>query len=303
MMKLNSYYTNIILNSTDFTDKETNIYNTMTYFFARTSEMFKWDNLPETIDQDILELYLQTNGYVGLTEYNGELYVYNGSIGKMPDEYYRPTTFIINNPYQNFNKECVIGEDLVLIKSDSMLQGLQPLISKYSTLLAENDVSIRIGMVNTRKMNLMTAKDAAQKKACDIYENNIEAGKISSVLDENFILDGIRVQPFGQNSQTNSLIQYTEIQQYLMGNLWQELGIKGNFNNKRENISENESKIGNETLLPLIDNMLRCREKACEEINAMFGTNITVEKNSAWKMTEEASEEIPEEKPEEKPED
>ena len=30
------------------------------------------------------------------------------------------------------------------------------------------------------------------------------------------------------------------------------------------------------------DDMLQCRQEALEKVNKMFGTNITVEKNSSW---------------------
>jgi hypothetical protein len=39
-------------------------------------------------------------------------------------------------------------------------------------------------------------------------------------------------------------------------------------------------------LHPLIDDMLARRKEALDEVNAMFGTNITVEFNSAWETNE-----------------
>ncbi|MBQ1298176.1 MAG: hypothetical protein IIY21_29320, partial [Clostridiales bacterium] len=37
-----------------------------------------------------------------------------------------------------------------------------------------------------------------------------------------------------------------------------------------------------DTLIPLIDDMLRCRKEAIEVVNSTFGTSISVDKNSAW---------------------
>ena len=37
-----------------------------------------------------------------------------------------------------------------------------------------------------------------------------------------------------------------------------------------------------DTLIPLIDDMLRCRQEAIEVVNSTFGTSISVEKTSAW---------------------
>ena len=51
---------------------------------------------------------------------------------------------------------------------------------------------------------------------------------------------------------------------------------------KREAIGEGESSLNEDSLLPLCDEMLRCRQQDVEKINKMFGTNISVEFDSAW---------------------
>ena len=56
---------------------------------------------------------------------------------------------------------------------------------------------------------------------------------------------------------------------------------------KRESINTNESQLNQDSLLPLIDNMLNQRQLACKKINKMFGTNISVELNSSWKKVNE----------------
>ena len=69
---------------------------------------------------------------------------------------------------------------------------------------------------------------------------------------------------------------------------------------KREALNENETEINKTALIPLIDNMLKCRKEGIEKVNAMFDTNIRVELSSAW---EDIQEEInPEESPENNPE-
>ena len=72
-----------------------------------------------------------------------------------------------------------------------------------------------------------------------------------------------------------------------------ELGLNANFNMKRERINTAESELNQDALLPLVDDMLAMRKKACEDINAMYGLNIDVEKNSSWKEEEMIDEELP----------
>ena len=61
---------------------------------------------------------------------------------------------------------------------------------------------------------------------------------------------------------------------------------------KREAIMSNESKMNDDALHPLIDTMLACRKEAADEINRLFGTNISVEFNSAWEDNEKENEAI-----------
>ena len=60
------------------------------------------------------------------------------------------------------------------------------------------------------------------------------------------------------------------------------MGLNANFNMKRESIGEGESSLNEDSLLPLSDEMLKCRKEDIDKINAKFGTNITVEFDSAW---------------------
>jgi hypothetical protein len=55
---------------------------------------------------------------------------------------------------------------------------------------------------------------------------------------------------------------------------------------KRESINSNESQLNDDMLHPLIDDMLKMRREALEQVNEMFGTNITVDFDSAWKDNE-----------------
>ena len=51
---------------------------------------------------------------------------------------------------------------------------------------------------------------------------------------------------------------------------------------KRESIQQNESDMNHDSLKPLIDDMLECRQDFCEWMNDNFGLNMSVEFNSIW---------------------
>lgn len=265
----------------DFKDKSDNIFRHTMYMLNRTQAMFKWDGLPDTIPQRMIELYLQINGNVGFAEYDGELYVYRGGLGGKPDVYYMPTLFVVANPAQNFSKNLVIGDEVAVIPNDSLYLGLMPMFQKYATLLSENELSIKMAVVNSRLVNMISAPDDRTKSSADKFLDNIEKGEMG-VISSNEFFEGIKSTPYGSTGNTNTITNLIELEQYLKASWFNELGINANYNMKRESINAEESQLNNDALLPLIDDMLKCRQDGADRVNDMFGTNISVDFNSAW---------------------
>lgn len=276
----------------DILDKNRSIYNYVMLMFDRTNQMFEYSGLPETIPAYMLELYLQINGHVCVTKVNGDLYALPGGLGGAPDPYYRPTLYVVANPGLGISKSLKILNHLppygtqssqgecVLVKNDTNLRGLFYLFTRYATQMAENDVSIRCAQINSRQQTFIAANTDKQIASANAYLDNVEKGKITAVGDQAF-LDGIQAINVSTQS-ANSIIQLIELQQYLKASWYNEIGLNANFNMKREYLSEEEIRSSSDVLLPLIDDMLRCREDAVSRINSTYGTNITVSKNSAW---------------------
>ena len=62
----------------DLTDKESASSSYIAYMLNRTQQMFKYENLPDSITKRNLELMLQTNGHVCVASVDGVLYDYAG---------------------------------------------------------------------------------------------------------------------------------------------------------------------------------------------------------------------------------
>lgn len=276
----------------DILDKEKSIYNYIKYMFDRTNQMFEYDGLPETIPDYMLEFYLQMNGQVCVTEVEGKLYALPGGLGGAPDPYYRDTLYVLANPGLGYSASLSIVNHLspyakqdsqgkcVLVRNDTNMQGLFYLFSRYATELAENDVSIRSAQINSRQQSLVAATTEAQIASANAYYKSLEEGKCVAVADQPF-LDGISVNNVSTQS-SNSIIQLIELQQYLKASWYNEIGLNANFNMKREYQSEEELQANTDVLLPLIDDMLKCRKDAVSAINSTYNTSISVRKNSAW---------------------
>lgn len=265
----------------DYKDKKHCISNHISYMLNRTQSMFKWDNLPESIPQRILELYLQSNGHCAFYKYNDTLYIFVGGLGGESDVYYMPTIYTIANPALKISKSLKIDIDCVVMPNDSLYLGLFPMFEKYATAITETELSIEIATINSRIIDLITAPDDRTKTSAEKFLSDIRDGK-PGVIAENAFLDGIRAQPYGTTGNTNILTNLIELNQYQKASWFNELGLNANYNMKRESLNSSESQLNNDALLPLIDDMLETRKRAVEKVNAMFGTDITVSLASSW---------------------
>lgn len=265
----------------DFSDKDSVINQHIIYMLNRTQSMFKWSGLPESIPQRILELFLQINGNVCFYHTHGNLYIFTGGLGGKPDVYYRPTIYTIANPGLDISKNLEIDKDCIVMPNDSLYMGLIPLCSRYATMISESELSMKIALVNSRTVSLISAGDDRTKSSAEKYLEDIEKGKLG-VIAENQFLDGVRSQPYAQGAHTNILTNLIEVLQYNKASWFNELGLNANYNMKRESINSGESQLNNDALLPLVDDMFNCRKIAAEKVNDMFGTSISVDYASSW---------------------
>lgn len=265
----------------DFKNKETNISEMLCYMLRRSTQMFKYNGLPDSIPKYILELYLQTNGNVCFYKHNEKLYVFTGGMGGELNEYYLPTIYTISNPFLNLNKNLVIDKDCVVVVNDSCYQGMLPQFKKYATGLVENELSMNIASINSRMISLISASDDRTLKSGEAYIKHICDGDLS-VVSEDAFLNGIKVQPYAKatNDILSKLIEYN---QYLKASWFNDIGLNANYNMKREAINSNESQLNDDMLFPTVDDMLERRQEGIEKVNKMYGTNITVELNSSWR--------------------
>lgn len=294
------------INFYDLKDKKQNTKDMVEYQLDRTLSMFKWKNLPKTIPGRSLELYLQTNGFVLLTKHNDEYCIYYGGLGGEPDYLYRPTIATIANPAQRFDAQLKIAWEVdedtpedaaVICINDPLLKGLLPIHQKYASQLAENELTLWLTDILTRMPWLLSAQDDKTKKSAELLLSNIFEGKLGVVTDSAF-LDGIKEHVLN-NSNHQSLAALMQLHQYYKASWFNEVGLNAMQNQfKKEAISDSEQQMNTDTLTPLIDIMLANREDFCERVNQLYGLDISVELNSAWKdneIEEEASIEAVEE--------
>lgn len=271
------------------------------YFLDRLQSMFKWSGLPDTIPQKWLESYLLVDGQCAVINTEKGLFATNGGMGADPNEYYIPTKYIVTNPWlpegSTAGKQYNIDGDeknAVLVRNDTYTVGLMPLLVKYCTQMVENDITMSIADIWVRATVALSAADDQTRESAEQWLKDLRKGKLGVIGEAPFLAgnqnESLRTNPIGTVAGT--LTDLIEYHQYLKAGLYNDIGLNSNYNMKREAIMSNETKLNDDALHPLIDTMLACRKEAAEEINKLFGTNISVEFNSAWADNEKENEAV-----------
>ena len=265
-------------------------------FFIRTSQMFEYKNLPETIPQRELELIIQFCRVAIFTKKEDKLFVFYGGLGGQPNEYYQPTQAIVSNPYLKFSSVLDLDDyiksekevDAVIVWNDSAHMGMFPLFSQYAELLAECDLTTRYALINKRFMNILTADDDNTKTSIEDMFKQVDNGTGFGIIVTKNLVNELNVTGIDMGIKGSmDLKDINETKQYILGSFYNDIGLNANFNMKRESINESEADLNEDALLPLTDDMLQCRKIGVDAINKLFGTSIEVDYSSSWKKLRE----------------
>lgn len=244
-----------------------------------TNTKVEYGNVPEDWDVNWrkVENYFDVKGFCGVSDENtdGKVREYQGGLGGECDAHYEPQILTVANPWDGTNKSLDQRKGEVVIGyNDSLRMGILPIIELYADLLVENTISIKMASIQARAMSMISAEDDATVEAANRYLDDLTLGKLTAI-GENQFFDGIKVQEMqsGANQTIKNLI---ELHQYLKASELQELGINANFNMKREALNSAESALNTDALIPLLDDMLHCRQEFVDKLNNRYGTNITV---------------------------
>ena len=255
-------------------------------FFNFTNTLFEYEGLPDTIPKEYMEFIIQKNGNATIgRDDKGDLYAFRGELGGVYNAYYLPTISVVANPYLKLSKTYKIDEDCVIIRNDTLYEGLFSIHRKYAELLTECDISIKYSLYNARIPFIASANDDNTKESFDEFYNKIITGAEYGIPMQTPLIDALKIDEVAHvNSNIKDLM---EIRQYYIASYYNELGLNSNYNMKRESINENESAMNDDILIPFIKMMLDVRKEDINKVNNMFGTNISVKLSKVWDYKQE----------------
>lgn len=283
----NNYTYGYIVNAQrfDLRDKDACARYYVRKWLTELQSMLAFDGLPETIPERDFKRLLQINGFAFLPDPaklpDGKPYAFYAGLGGEPDAYYMPTLAVVSNPALKLSATYRIHDDGVLVRHDSYMTGLIPMLNHYATMTVDADLSLYIASILSRAPVHISAQGDRTKASADEYINDLEKGKLGSIYESGF-LDGIKTNPGSASTSNQSITNLIEYRQYLKASRWNDCGLNANYNMKRESINESEAQMNNDALTPFTDDIIKSIQSGLDEYNDKYGFNISVRLAGAW---------------------
>lgn len=256
---------------------ESNQINNDTYhmFYMQLKNMvlslFEWKGLPETVNERFLEQTLFENGHACLVY--DEVYGYLGLPSNL-----RGTVNMYNEPVEvtaistGYNKDFTVGKDAVVIYNNNMKEPSELTARLYSQRLYEVERTIDVN-IKTQKFPIMILCNEQQRLSMKNMFMQFDGNSPYIFGHKTLDLDSVKVLNTDAPFIADKLILYKH-------NLWNECMLKlgiSNFNQqKKERLVESETNANAEQVEGFRNGMLVMRQKACEQINKLFGLNVSV---------------------------
>lgn len=263
---------------------------TFTDYFYRlcllAQSVFKWNNLPNGIDEKWIERYLFTEGSCVFfrDDTNGFMVAKGVTAGRL--NYYdeptkiRPTAnnYLKDKIYKNYQgKDIQANEfnysDCVVIRNNDLMLPTAPTIQLYSMRLSDISRTIDVN-VHAQKTPLIIKCSNRQLMTLKQVFKQWTGNEPVIFGDKDLETNEIKVL------KTDAPIVFDKLQQQ-KHTVWNEvmtfLGVNNANMDKRERLVDDEVQANNEQIELSAQVMLKARQRACELINKLYGLNISVE--------------------------
>lgn len=215
---------------------------------------------------------------------NDDVYCYHfttaGYIGFYP-EYYK---ILITNPVLNEELTLTVDEDckLVFLEDfdrdidyvDCCHGGFSYLIDETARLLTDNTISINQCQFTKRIPTIFTASTDNELLGVMGILEKIRQGTHAIVARTK--LDGFIKRLDASGTAIPTLQEFTEYQQYILGQFCTAIGISSVWNMKRERVSAIETETSTNISQYNLESMLQRVDEQLQEVNQMFNTNYRV---------------------------
>ena len=242
------------------------------YYQMLALNRYKWENLPNGIESRYIEQMLFDNGECALFDHPDlGLCVLRSSSRENLNIYGEPTKLSLSG----FNEHrTVMMDECVRIMNNDLALPTLPDIVYYARRMAEIDDIIMQNLRQQRVPYLFATNENNQYSIKSLYDRMYQ-GEPAIFVDKEMLKgepENIMVLP----TQAPYLVDQLQIQkQEMERELLTFLGINNTLE-KKERLLVDETNSNNQFIKMASDIGFKQRQLACEQMNEMFGLNVTI---------------------------
>lgn len=265
------------------------------YLLNVLTDMFEFENLPDTLNPTTFLLISISNGNCGFTKFEENIYPCIGSFG---GDISKITGY--GNKYVAVfldGEEVEENDEIIVLKNNNLMTNDVIDLYNFANDMTETDISINFNLLYTRLLPIFKVADNNQKVAIEKAFENVLNGKLTTFLSDlkEIDLEGSykSVEKFDltQPQEVDKIQYLTKYYDDVMRRFFTRYGHS--MAGTQKMAQQNNSEISMNDTISMIypTEKLKCLKECFDEMNRKFGTNISVRFSECWRVRAEKTEE------------
>lgn len=245
-----------------------------------------WDNLPDGIQPRHIEKLLFSRGYACFFRDPKMSHMcLECDTGGTVNVYGDPLSYRAHG----FNYQRVMDADeCVIIRNNLLALPTEPFVLHYVNKLTEAERTMDVNVKSCKTPIIFACDDKDVLTFKRIFQQ-VDGNVPAIFADRGLNLDSITAFQTGVKFMGNELMDY---KRSVESDLLTFLGQNNTPVDKKERLITDEAEANNQLIESFAELQMESRQKACEEINAMFGLNVSVRRRAPVEKPVETVEEV-----------
>ena len=243
--------------------------------------------LPETWKKNYFRFWLFHVGSIGVIYTNEFGWVAQPYSIIQLDLYYNPKIIQVYNQFITTPKIGAVGVNAGIIKCMDDFFGLDDIVTRYATDLAQCDRSIEVNLMNSNVTAFFKAKNKKDADAVKEAYAKATTGEPFVVINKE-VMDEESIETLLPNMKNNFIVNdLLQARRGIINAFLTEIGIRNANYDKRERLNSQEVSENNDETSAVISVIYDNIKKSMDEVNEISGLNMGVKMH--YDYTEEGS--------------
>lgn len=240
--------------------------------------------LPETWKKNYFRFWLFHMGSIGVIYTNEFGWVCQPYSILQLDLYYNPKVIEVYNQFIKTPKIGAVGINAGIIKCMDDYWGLDDIVTRYATDLAQCDRSIEVNLMNSNVTAFFKARNKKDADAIREAYGRATAGEPLVVINRD-VMEEEGIETLLPNMKNNFIVNdILQARRGILNAFLTEIGIRNANYDKRERLNSQEVSENNDETSAIITVIYDNIKKSMEEVNRISGLNLDVTLHYDYEM-------------------